>query len=265
MKLILALALLLLSGAARAEEPIPVPLRGIEIQGQLGAQVPLMVPFVDHDGRPVTLGDYLRPGRPLILTLNYYGCPTLCSFVMQGALDGIKGLAFTAGREYQIATISIDPREGPELARMKRSTFLQHLGRAGEGVWPFLTGKEADIKAVADAVGFRFRWDEKTQQYAHAAGIFVITPEGKVSQVLYGIEYRPRDLRLALVEASRGAIGSAMDRLLLFCYHYDPQIRIYRMTPMGIMRLGGVVIFCSLCLLLIVMWRRERRTQVVHE
>ncbi|MCS6913537.1 MAG: SCO family protein [Myxococcales bacterium] len=250
---------------AWAEEAVPLPLRGVEIEPRLGTQVPVDVPFVDQEGRPVRLRDYLRPGRPLVLTLNYYGCPTLCSIHLQGVLKALRALTFTVGKEFQMVTVSIDPREGPQLAAAKRKTYLEALGRdVPEGSWAFLTGREQDIRALADAVGFRYRYDERTRQYAHAAGIFVLTPQGRLSQVLYGIELAPRDLRLALVEASRGVIGTPVDRLLLLCFQYDPARHSYAPTAMGIMRLAGAVTVLVLGLLILTMWRRERRTSVVQ-
>lgn len=261
----LALLLALCASAARAEMPLPKEFEGVGIDGRLGSQVPLDVPFVDHEGRAVRLRDLFKAGRPVILTLNYYGCPTLCSTVLNGALQGMKGLAFTPGNEYQVVTLSIDPTEGPALAKAKRQSYLEGLGkRVGEGAWPFLTGAEADIRRVADAVGFRYKYDAATKQYSHVGGLFVLTPSGALSQILYGIEFRPRDLRLALVDASAGGIGSPLDKLLLFCYHYDPDARRYLITPMGVMRLGGAFTVLLLGTFLLTFWRRERRNSVVH-
>lgn len=246
------------------EQPLPKDLEGVGIEAHLGTKIPLDVPFVDQDGRVVSLKDYAQPGRPIILSLNYYRCPTLCSFVLTGLMRGLKGVTFTPGKEYQPITLSIDPKEGPDLAAPKRQTYLGALGKeTAPGAWPFLTGREADIKRVADAVGFRFRWDDVEKQWAHSAGIFVLTPEGVLSQVLYGIEFQPRDLRLALVEAARGAIGNPVDQILLFCYHYDASKRSYTPTAMGIMRIGGVLTLVVLGILLLTMWRRERRAPVV--
>jgi protein SCO1 len=262
--LLLCLTLPAFANPAPTEQPIPKPLEGIGIDARLGTQVPMDLPFVDQDGKAVKLRDYARPGRPIILTLNYYSCPTLCSFLLTGLMRGLKGVTFTPGNEYQVVTVSIDPKEGPKLAAPKRRTYLDVLGKqATPDAWPFLTGTEADIKRLSDAVGFRFRWDDQTKQWAHSAGIFVLTPDGLLSQVLYGIEFAPRDLRLALVEASRGAIGTPVDRLLLFCYHYDPSTRSYSPTAMGIMRIGGVLTLIVLGILLLTMWRRERRAPVV--
>lgn len=262
---VLAALLALCARPAQAEVPLPSALRDVGIDGRLGVTVPLDARFVDQDGKGVRLGDYFQAGRPVILTLNYYACATLCSVVLNGALQGMKELAFTPGREYQVVTVSIDPTEKPELARAKRATYLQGLGKAVDGAaWPFLTGAEADIRRVADAVGFRYKYDAATRQYAHVGGLFVLTPDGKLSQILYGVEFRARDLRLALVEASRGGISAPLDKLLLFCYHYDPDERRYLITPMGVMRIGGVLTILLLGTFLLTFWRRERRNSVVH-
>jgi protein SCO1/2 len=297
---LLAVGASLRPAPALGEKPIPQQLQGIEIKERLGAQAPLDLPFVDHTGAAVRLRDYMKPGRPVLLVLNYYACPTLCSIVLNGVLDGVRQVGFTIGQEFQMVTVSIDPKEGPALAAAKRASYLQALaqgtagpgpggepqaghggpgpGLAGEATqgpmpgkqvgehdWPFLTGQDANVRALAEAVGFGYRYDEASRQYAHAAGIFILTPEGRLSRVLYGIEFPRRDLRLALVEASRGGISAPVERLLLFCFHYDPQVRKYGLTPMGVMRIGGALTLVGLCTLLLVLWRRERRTTVVHD
>jgi protein SCO1/2 len=252
-----------LTGMVRADQPLPPELRGIEIEQRLGAHLPLDAPFVDHNGKAVKLGDYFTAGRPVLLVLNYYGCPTLCSLVLNAVVDGLRPLEFTVGKEFEVVTLSIDPREGPELAKRKRESYLTSLGRvANPAAWPFLTGTEPAINAIAQAVGFHYRYDEASHQYAHAAGIFVLTPDGRLSQTLYGVLFPTRDLRLALVEASKGGISSPIDRLLLLCYHYDPQIRRYGLTPMGVMRIGGVLTILFLGMFLLSARRRARRASV---
>jgi len=250
---------------ARAEQEVPKELQGIAIDGVLGAKVPLDVPFVDQTGKQVTLRDYFLGGRPVILALAYYSCPTLCSLVLNGLTDGMRPLPFAPGKEYQVITLSIDPREKPNLALAKRQAYLQSLKRElGDGSrdWPFLSGSEQDIAKVAAAVGFRYRWDEEGKQWAHAAGIFVLTPDGRLSQILYGIAFAERDLRLALVEASLGGIGSPLDRLLLWCFHYDPKERRYSLAAIALVRIGGVLTMMVLGAFLITAWRRDRRAQV---
>jgi protein SCO1/2 len=250
-------------GAAQAEQAVPPELRGIEIEERLGKSVPLETPLVDQNGAAVKLGDYFQAKRPVILVMNYYGCPTLCSLVLNAVVDGMRGLEFTPGKDFQVVAVSIDPREKPELARSKRAAYLLSLGRQlPEGAWPFLTASEASSRAIAEAVGFRYRFDAASNQYAHAAGIFVLTPDGRLSQTLYGMVFSSRDLRLALVEAGSGGIGSPLDKLLLFCYHYDPQTRRYGLTPMGLMRVGGVLTVLFLAMFLLSARRRERRASV---
>lgn len=256
-------ALSLQMGEVRAEQTVPPELRGIEIEDRHGNSVPLDTPFVDHNGAAVRLGDYFKAKRPVILVLNYYGCPTLCSMVLNGLVDGLRGLEFMLGKDFEVVALSIDPREKPALAHSKRAAYLLSLGReAQKDAWPFLTATEKAVGAVAEAVGFHYRYDAATNQYAHAAGIFVLTPEGRLSRTLYGMVFPARDLRLALVEASKGEIGSPIDKLLLFCYHYDPETRRYGLTPMGVMRIGGVLTVVFLGLFLLSARRRERRASV---
>ena len=258
-------ALGLCAPAVRAEVPLPKQFEGVVIDDRRGATVPLDLPFTDHEGHTAPLREAFKAGRPVLLTLNYYSCATLCSTVLNGVLDGLKGLAYTPGNEYQIVTVSINPTEGPALAKAKRATYLEALGRkVPDHAWPFLTGREADVKALADAVGFRYKYDAPTKQYAHGAALYVLTPAGKVSQILYGIQFPARDLRLALVEASAGGIGSPMDKLLLYCFHYDPEARRYLITPLGVMRIGGALTALVLATFLTTFWRRERRNAVVH-
>lgn len=252
-----------MAGVAQAEESIPRELRGIEIEERLGANVPLDTQLVDQNGKAVKLGDYFAPKRPVIVVLNYYSCPTLCSLVMNGLVDGMRPLEFSVGKDFQVVSISIDPREKPPLAKSKRDAYIMSLGKAAppEG-WPFLTGTDEAVRSIAKAVGFNYRYDAETNQYAHAAGIFVLTPDGRLSRTLYGMMFPARDLRLALVEASKGSIGSPIDRLLLFCYHYDPETRRYLITPMEVMRIGGVLAVVVLGMFLLSAWRRERRASV---
>ncbi|HMU38922.1 MAG TPA: SCO family protein [Pseudomonadota bacterium] len=253
------------SSLARAEQEVPKELQGISIEGTLGAKVSLDVPFVDHTGKPVRLRDYFVSGRPVVLVLGYYSCPVLCSLVLNGLLDGMRSLGFVPGREYEIVSLSIDPKETPALATGKRAVYLKALHRAladQERSWPFLTGAEKDIGQVADSVGFRFRYDQEGKQWAHAAGIFVVTPDGRLSQILYGVQFSERDLRLALVEASLGGIGSPLDRLLLWCFHYDPKDRKYSIASIALVRVGGVVTVLFLGAFLIAAWRKDRRAQV---
>lgn len=265
----LAISLLVLcAGSVRsaiADETVPPELAGIEIEQRLGARLPLETSFVDHHGQAAQLKEFFKPNRPVILVLSYFRCPVLCSLVMNAAVDGLRTLEFMPGKQYEVVVLSIDPEEGPSQALGKRAAYLESLGRElanPQDSWPFLTGKAEDIKKIASAVGFKYRWDAKTSQWAHAAGIFVLTPDGRLSQTLYGALFPTRDLKLALLEASQGAIGNPIERVLLWCYHYDPQSRRYLLSPLGVMRIGGVLTILFLGVFLLSAWRRDRRASV---
>ncbi len=242
-----ALVLGLVAPAARAEPPplladqLPPELEGVGIVEHLDGPVPLELPFRDEAGRTVTLGEYFREGRPVILTLNYYRCPMLCSLTLNGMVDALNGIDWSAGREFEIVTVSIAPEEGPELADMKKRAYLTQYDRASaaEG-WHFLTGEQAEIEALARAVGFGYRKVERSVEYAHTASIMFATPDGRLSRYMNDVLFESKDVRLALVEASRGAIGSPMDKFLLFmCYYYDPESGSYGPSAVKLMRLGG--------------------------
>ena len=248
-------------GEYRPDMQLPKQLENIGIDDLHGAVLPKDLPFVDQDGRPVKLGDYTGD-KPFIVVLAYYECPMLCSIVLNRLTEAARDVGFVLGDGFRIVTVSIDPRDTPKAAADKRLVYLQSYAKplAGPQAWDFLTqvpDDKASIKKLADTVGFHYRWDAETQQFAHAAGIFVFTPDGRLSRVLYGIEYKPRDLRLALVEASEGKLGSAWDRVLLFCYHYEP--RGYTVAIMKIMRYFGGLTVVVIAVSLALLWRRERR------
>lgn len=237
----------------------PGLLAQVGIDQKLDAQVPLDLEFVDEQARPVTLARYFGQ-RPVVLALVYYECPMLCTQVLNGLVSALDVLSFDAGRDFDVLAVSFDPGETPGLARGKKAVYLERYGRPGtEGGWHFLTGRQASIARLTDAVGFRYAYDERTDQFAHAAAIMVLTPQGRVSRYFYGIEYAPRDLRLGLVEASQGRIGTVVDRALLLCYHYDPTEGRYGVVVMNLVRLGGVLTVVALGGFLWVAWRRERR------
>jgi protein SCO1/2 len=239
-------------------DTIPPPIvQNVAFEQKLGAQIPLDLPVRDEAGQEVKLRDFFGE-QPVVLSLVYYECPMLCTLVLNGLVDSLRELPFTAGREMQVLTVSFDPGETPELAAAKKATYLHQYARAGAGSgWHFLTGSEESIRRLTDAVGFRYQYDEKSDQYAHASGLLVVTPEGKVSHYLFGVEYPPRDLRLSLVEASEHRIGSAVDRLLLFCYHYNPITGKYSAAVMNFIRLGCVVTVLALAGFMFAMRRRE--------
>jgi protein SCO1/2 len=220
---------------------IPQVLQGIGFDQRLNEQIPLDLSFKDEQGRDVRLRDYFRD-KPVILTLVYYQCPRLCTLVLNGLVQGMLEMKFSAGQEYEVVTVSFDPREMPELAASKKEAYLQRYGRSGaEDGWHFLTGKEDQIRQLADAVGFRYRWDETQKQYIHASGITILTTQARVSRYLYDVKYSGRDLRLGLVEASQNKIGSPVDQVLLYCFHYDPTLGKYAASVMTFVRLGGVL------------------------
>ncbi len=257
--ILLAVAAPLLARDARAEDT-PYQLEGVEVVEHLGETVPLDLQFTDELGRAVRLGDYATGERPVLLMLGYYNCPMLCSLVLNAVVEGLKPLDWQPGVDFEMVTVSIDPTEKPELARAKKANYLEALGKpnAGDG-WHFLTGEHASIKRLAEAVGFGYRYDPRQMQYAHGAVVFLLSPQGKITRYLYGIEFEPKQLRLGLTEAGEGKVGTAIDRFLLRCFHYDPDSRKYGVYVWGVMRTGGVLTVLLLGGLLLYFWRRERR------
>ena len=250
--------LLARSGLFAAEAARPDALRDVAIDQKLGQQLPLDALFADEEGRPVRLGQYFGK-RPVLLVLAYYNCPMLCTQVFNGLVSSLRVLPFDAGRDFEVVAVSFDPRDRPPDAAAKKKAYVDEYRRPGAAAgWHFLTGGAGSIERVTSAAGFRYRYDESTGQFAHAAAIYVATPEGKLSRYFYGIEYGPRDLRLAMVEASQGRIGSIVDQILLFCFHYDPKMGRYSAAILKIVRLGGVGAVVILSTFLLVMWRRDR-------
>jgi protein SCO1/2 len=228
----------------------------VGLDQRLGESVPLDLPFRDEAGQSVTLGRYFQ-GKPVVLVLAYYRCPMLCTQVLNGLVAAMRPLPFELGQDYQVVTVSFDPREGPELAAAKKASYRDSYGRPGvdEG-WHFLTGDQPAIDRLARAVGFRYVYDPKQGQFAHASGVMVLTPQGRLVRYFYGINYPPRDLRLGLVEASEGRVGSPVDQLLLLCYHYDPATGTYSAAAMTFVRLGGLATVLALGIFLVRGWRR---------
>ncbi len=255
--MMLAIPALLLA----AQSPVDTQrvLEEVTIEQKLGARVPLELEFRDHEGDEILLGD-LFDGKPVLLALVYYECPMLCTLVLNDVLRCVRAMPLDAGPDFRIVAVSIDPDETSELAAKKRDAFVEAYGReGGEEGWTFLVGEETEIRALADAVGFRYVYDEATDEYAHASGITVLTPEGELSRYFYGLEYAPRDVRLGLVEASRGKIGSAVDQVLLFCFHYDPVTGKYGLVIMNVLRLAAVLTVALLAGFVLFWLRRERR------
>ncbi len=266
-------ALLFTSGALAAAAPgqtsrsdpappstsIPRALRNVGIDQKLGAQIPLDILFQDEAGRPVRLGQYFGD-RPVVLVLAYYNCPMLCTQVLNGLVTSMRALSFDAGKEFEVVTVSFDPHDRPSDAAAKKVPYIREYGRAGaDRGWHFLTGGPGSIDRLTQAVGFRYSWDNDLAQFAHASGIFVMTPDGKLSRYFFGIEYAPRDLRLGLIEASNRRIGNPVDALLLYCYHYDAKMGRYGAVVMNLVRLGGIGAVLILSTFVTLMWRRDRR------
>lgn len=234
----------------------PAVLRSVGIDQKMGAQVPVNLPFLDESGHSVTLSQYL--GKPVILALVYYQCPSLCNMVLSGVLRSVKNLSLTAGDEYDIVAVSFDPRETSEMAAAKKASYVKGYNRPGaEQGWHFLTGPEASSKTLAEAVGFHYAYDAVSNQYAHGSAIMLLTPDGRVARYFYGIDYPARDVKLGLVEASDRRIGSAIDAVMLYCYHYDPSNGKYGMLVMNVLRVAGIVTVGTLAGFMIVMFRRD--------
>ena len=265
-----AMAALLFGGARGAaaqqsalSKPSMAPTSLVErigIDQKLGAQVSPDLEFRDEAGNPVRLREYFSSGKPLVLSLVYYRCPGLCTMTLNGMSAAFKPLKLSAGSDFDVITVSIDPKETPALAAEKKAQYVRRYGRAGaENGWHFLTGDEASIRALADTVGFRYVYQPEINQYAHSAGIMVLTPQGKVARYFYGLEYSARDLRLGLVEASGGKIGTLADAVTLLCYQYDPSSGKYGAAVMRAVRTAGVATALGLGAFMLVMFRRERR------
>jgi protein SCO1 len=251
------LAGLLGATAHAAADEKPDILRNVGFDQRLGAQVPLDLAFRDETGSPVKLGDYLGD-KPVLLVPAYYECPMLCTIVLNGVTSALRALPFDVGREFRVVTFSFNPHETSELAAAKKATYIEDYRRPGAAAgWHFLTGDEPSIVALTQAIGFRYVWDEASKQYAHASGIVVLTPGGRISHYFFGVEFSPRDLRLALVEASGERIGSLVDQLLLFCFHYDPATGRYSRVALNAVRAGGVLTLAALVGFVVLMLRRD--------
>lgn len=239
------------------ESPRPKILERAGFEQKLGDRLPLDLAFRDEEGRTVKLGDYFGD-RAVILNLVYYECPMLCNLVLNGVVQSLKELTLEPGRDFEVVTVSFDPEETHVLAAKKKANYLAELGRPEAGpAWHFLTGGEDAIRALTGAVGFKYELDEKTGEYAHGSGILVITPEGRVSHYLFGIEYPARDVRLALVEASSGRIGGVLDKIQLFCYQYNHALGRYSASVMALVQVGCAITIFALGAFLVVMFRRE--------
>jgi protein SCO1 len=248
------------SNTGIASTSMPAQLKNVGFDPQLNAQIPLDLPFVDENGSNVQLRDYFKQ-KPVVLAFVYYGCPMLCNQVEQGVVGSLRMLSFTPGRDYEVVFVSFDPRESADMAAQKKKSALEHFRRPETASgWHFLTGKKESIDAATKAANFRYSFDTKTNLFAHASGIMLLTPDGRISRYFYGIEYPGRDMRLGLVDASAGKIGTPIDRVLLFCYQYDPSLATYSASILKIIRLGGILtVLCIVGGILI--FRRRDATQ----
>lgn len=243
--------------AGIASTTVPPQLKDVTFEQQLGKQLPLDTRFRDENGRDVALGDYFGK-RPVVLAFVYYSCPMLCTQVLNGVSSAVKVMPFEVGRDFDVVYVSFDPRDTPKAAAdKKRAQLADYHQAATAGGWHFLTGDEAAIRRVTQAAGFSYRWDEASGQFAHVSGVLAVTPDGRLSRYFYGVEYSPKELRMALVESGEGKVGSLADRLLLYCYHYDPATGRYGVVAMNLVRLGGAVTVALLGGFIWIMRRRE--------
>jgi protein SCO1/2 len=245
------------SGTGPAAQNMPKVLQNVGFEPQLNAQLPLDLAFRDETGRNVQLREYFTR-KPVLLALVYYGCPMLCNQTEQGVVGALRMLSFNPGRDYEVVFVSFDPRESPDMAAQKKESAMTHFRRPETASgWHFLTGSKESIDALTKGANFRYSFDEKSNLFAHAAGIMLLTPGGRISRYFYGVEYPARDLRLGLVDASAGKIGTPIDRALLFCYQYDPTSARYSASILSIIRLAGVVTVLGLVAAILIFRRRE--------
>jgi len=244
---------------------LPGALAGVGIDQKLDYQVPLNLNFINESGATVPLSSFFHSRKPVILALVYYRCPMLCTQILNGLESSLKAVSFNPGQDFEIVAVSFDPKDTWELAAAKKATYLKRYGRANTANgWHFLTGDEANIKALTDAVGYHYKYDPATDQFAHASGIVIVTPEGRLSRYFYGVEYAPRDVRLGLVEASRNKIGSPVDQILLFCYHYDPATGKYGALVMRMVRVAAAGFVVIGAAILLIALKREKKDNLVR-
>jgi protein SCO1/2 len=241
---------------------LPKALQEVGIEQKLGEQLPLDAEFKDEHGQTVKLGQYFNKEKPVILALVYYECPMLCNEVLNGLTGSLKGVSFDAGKEFDVVAISFDARENdiPGLAKNKEASYLKRYGRedTADG-WHFLTGTQSEIDKVANAVGFKYYWDERTEQFAHAGGIMIATPDGKLARYFYGIDYAPKDLKFGIMESADGKVGNPAEQLFLYCYHYDPSTGTYGLAILRVLRIAAVFTILAIGGMLFVFWRYKKK------
>lgn len=247
---------------------MPDALQEVGIEQKLKSQLPLDAVFKDENRNEIKLGDYFNKDRPVILALVYYECPMLCNEVLNGLTGSLKGIGFSAGKEFDVVAISFDARENDkeELAASKKKGYLERYNRPGtDDGWHFLTGTQSEIDKVTEAVGFNYHFDEKTNQFAHAGGVMIATPEGKMSRYLYGIDYAPKDLKFSLMESSKNKIGNPAEQLYLYCYHYDPASGKYGFAIINALRAAGIAMLIGMGMMMFVFWRRSKKEGVTAQ
>ncbi len=244
---------------------IPKALKTVGIEQNLNGQIPLDAKFKDSTGKEIKLGDYFGKEKPVVLALVYYECPMLCNEVLNGLTGSLKGISFDVGKEYDVVAISFDSRENekPNLTKNKKEAYVERYNRpdSADG-WHFLTGEQSEIDKVTEAVGFKYTFDEETNQFAHAGGIMVITPEGKISRYFYGIDYAPKDVKFGIMESSENKIGSPADQLYLYCFHYDPSTGKYGFAILNLLRMMAVGTLLGLGTMFFVFWRKNKKANL---
>lgn len=244
----------------------PAALQRIDVEEHPGDSIPLGLTFADSRGDSVRLADYFKQGRPVLLNLVYFNCPMLCTLVLNGVANAARGMTLAPGTDFQMVAVSIDPRDTPVLAEQKQARYLGSLGKAnlpGEA-WEFLVADSATSGKLAAALGFKYYYDKKQDVFAHPAVTFLLTENGKISRYLYGLEYPAKDLKLALLEAAEGKIGTTLDKLILYCYHYDPESGSYVLFATNFMRIGGLVTLVVIVAFLGIMWKKERQGRLAE-
>ena len=241
-------------------ETKPSELVGVGIDEKMGHELDLNLKFKNEQGQLVTLGSFFQSNVPVIISPVYFSCPGLCNFHLNGLTDGLKGMEWTIGNQFKVLSISFDPKETPELAAKKKETYMKLYGRAGiESSWNFLTGDEATIKAFTDSIGFKYHWNEKANDWAHASTAILISPKGVITRYLPGILFEPKDIKLAVIESGKGQVGTFVDQLVLYCFHYNPTKSKYTLAAFQIMKVGGGLTVLLLALWLLPLWYRSRR------
>jgi protein SCO1/2 len=253
----------------QSSSSMPGILQNVTFRPELNAQMPLDVPFTDENGKSVQLGDYFHQQKPVLLAFVYYGCPMLCTQLEQGVVGSLRMLSFNPGRDYEVVFVSFDDRDTPAMATAKKNTAMDHFRRKETAAgWHFLTGSKESIAAVTHAANFHFNFDAKNNLFAHASGIMLLTPDGRISRYFYGVEFPGRDLRLGLVDASQGKIGTPVDKMLLFCFQYDPSTARYSATILSVMRLLALGTVAALVTMILIYRRRDKRaarTSLSHQ